>query len=312
MPQSTLSQHGADGFLLPWHEYSNDDIFVNLQNIRDFRVIAQYPHFLGDPKPLQESIADRLYEETYAILAAAKLNRFDSLKRLNEDNDLAIRYTDDDHGFVIVISADGTLKISRTGSSLERFYRWYTMFMPHMNDLVAAVTQEYEGALNRRHGSELRVTPTRATYGFSFLLHTFKKAAGRKRERNSRLLNVLLTKVPGKDGHLVSFTEDLFPELGRVDISISRWNSSPAGIVREVFNMEAPSNRDYGALWLDFSFIGETAGSEAPPREIVDFDAFFGRYDIPINDFLQRHCLSNFLSNLTEGLTFESSTGWLP
>jgi hypothetical protein len=299
-------------FLLPWDEFSDADIFVNLTSIRDFRVVTQYPQFLGDSTKLREVISDRLYEETYAIVEATKLGRFDTLSRVNENGRLGVRYGDDDHGFAVVVDTDGSVYISRPGSSLERFYRWYTVFMPHVATLIGAVTAEFEKALNLKQGSELRVTPTRAAYVFEFLLHNFRKANGRRRERNSRPISTLLSKVPGADGVPVEFTEALFPELGRVDISINRWNSSPAGQIRELFKLEAPSNRDYGALWLEFHYVGETGSNEAPPREIVNFDAFFDRFDIPINDFLQRNCLANFLTSLTAGLSFESTTGWLP
>ena len=300
-------------FIVPWEEFSKPEIFEHVRNVRDFDMQVQYPRFLreDDSKP-RERFADRLYEELYYVVRDAKLARFEQVKRFTTSDALGAEYDDSDYQFTVGVDRDLTLRLRRPGSSFERFYRWYETFMPHFGRLVQSVTLEYQQIVNTREGTEIVVAPSRALYRYRFLLHNFRSVKRRASVKNTRLLSAALQRVPGRDGKLVTLEDALLPEMGRVDISISRWNQSPSGMIREIYSLEAPANRDYGALWADFTYVGETGPTELPPRTIVDFDVFFERIDIPLNDFLHTRCLQNFIGTLTDNITFDTTAGELP
>lgn len=313
-----MSQNGNSLLTLPWEKYSKPAVFRNLENIESFSAIVQFPQFvdMGDQEH-RERIIDRLYQEVFAVLSEVKLGGYEMLERFSRDSttgesDAGVRYKDDTWGFDLYLGGDQQLVLARTGSSFERFYDWYLLLMPFYKRFVQALQEEYEEIVNSKRGSELRVKPSRSSYVFRFLLHDFDKPNRQKRVKNTELLRAALTKVPGSDGSLVDLTDDVLPELGRVDVQISRWNKTAAGPVREIYEIIAPANRDYGALWIRFSYVGETADGEVAPRQIIDMDQFISQVDLPLSDFLQMRCLVNFLGTLSTGVGFKSSAGALP
>ena len=303
---------------LPWDRYSKPPIFENLDNIASFSAMAQFPQFIpsGDDK-LREQLIDRLYQEVFAVITEIGLGAQDRIERFSRESttggsDVGVQYKEDTWEFTLYVTDNQQLILARGGSSFRRFYDWYLVFMPYYKRLVEALQEEYEQIIHERNGSELRVTPSRASFVFRFLLHDFTTLNRRTKVKNTMLLRSALTRVPGSDGSLVDLSDDVLPELGRVDLKISRWNETVAGLVREVYELQAPANREYGALWAEFSYLAETSDSDAPPRTVTDMGQFISRVDLPLNDFLQMHCLNNFLGTLSEGVSFHSSAGSLP
>lgn len=296
-------------------------MFSGLEHINGFSVRVDFPRFIGkEASELRDRWVDRLYSELYAVCKSTGLYAHDRIVRFasegeGEESQAGVAYEDDPFEFRISVTSEQALHIVRKGSTFERFYSWYTLVMPHLSNFILAVQQEYEAFLREKRGTEFSIAPSFAAYRYSFILYDFTiplNGGRRKKVRNTELLRQVLTHVPGSDGALVELSNETAKELGRVDVSISRWNTVGDNRIRQLYGIEAPANRDYGALWLNFSYIAETSDSEVLPRKAADMEPFLQRPDLPLNDFLQIDCISNFLGTLMKDTTFRSTAGTLP
>lgn len=301
-----------EDLLVPWEDYRKPDLFNHLQNIASFNVVTQFPAFVGSgEEKFRALLVDRIYQELFDVVQASGFDHLDQIQRFTADDHAGANFTDDDNGFRLGVARDYALHLEHPGSSFERFYKWYTSAMPHLGRIVASFRDEYQTFLNSRKGSQIEIQPTRSQFIFRFRLFDFKRH-GTQSAKNSNLLQNALDKVPGEDGTLVKFDQSQLGDMSRIDLKVSRWHDSPTGPVREVFDIEAPGNRDYGTLWLTFSYIAESFKLGRTTGVPPNFEHFFNRVDLPVNEFLQTHCLRNFLASLTEGYTFSSSVGQIP
>lgn len=316
MVDEPLSQEpDDDSFLLPWATFSDHAVFDNVEDLTRFRLLLQFPRFLSwrDPAAMV-GYQDVLYESLYEIIGHARYFGFDELERVRDPSSVGVRYRDADYGFSVTFSQESVLELTRDGSSLESFYDWYGRVMPHFVDLVSAVRTRLQNEASTDH-RRLTIDPARGMYTFNFIFHDFRDPSAQRGGapvKNSRVLRSALTHIPGTTGALVELTDDELPDLGRIDLKVSRLHPSPCGLVREVYDVEAPGNRDYSTLWFSCSYIAETRLDSDVTREPPDFDVFISRYEYPLLEFVRQRALVHFLSGITKGLRFRSTSGRLP
>lgn len=321
MPAEQDTQTRDDGtpFLLPWKAFCDDDIFANVDSIHSFRIRVFFPQFIAwSGRDKMVPYQDALYESMYEVLEQSRLFHFDRLQRNQTANSVGVSYTDADAEFSVDFDQDATLQLTRPGSSLEQFYSWYGRVMPHLVRIVDGVRDQ----LGRQSGGAdgpRNIQPSRAMYTFGFILHGFASgpASRPRRVKNAHVLRRALTHVPGADGELVELSDAELPELGRIDLAISRRHQSPSGMIREIYRLEAPGNRDYGTLWLQLSYIAETRDETYDVEDVEDvkqpdFAIFLRRFDYPLLEFVRERALCHFLSGITQGLTFKAVPGRLP
>lgn len=322
----------GSSFLIKWDDFRDHDIIEMVDSISRFYIAVQFPQFTAfrDDAALAD-VQDVLFEATYDVLQKSKLLRFDDLTRVASSDGIAVKYGDADNEFHVEFTRGSELRIVRNGSSFERFYGWYASVMPHVPHVVDQTRRHLERRVRPGHEAA-RYEPARARYVFTFILHSFQTGQ-RKRSPipNSHIVRKILTQVPGPDGNLVALDEAQYPDLGRLDVSISRWRAAPGGRVREVYDIQAPGNRNYGTLWFELSYIAETptdhAESEATlgvlgspnPLRIAsrsrgqpDFEQFLDRFDLPLLDFVRERALVNLLASLTDGMSFKATPGQIP
>ncbi|MFG1645506.1 hypothetical protein ACGFMK_34930 [Amycolatopsis sp. NPDC049252] len=304
------SDDDAHEFLVEWEKYAHLPIFEHLSSINYFQLSVQFPRFRAWSSADQmHGVADCLYEEAYELLTRSKLYRYDELRRTTGSHFVGVHYEDADTDFHLELTTGAELILRRQGSSMERFYQWYMRIMPEVHKLYVKVREYLE-----RLSVPLRdIGPARAGFVFRFILYDFR-TVGRASEpvKNSTILGSSLAKVPGVDGKLLDLGSSRLGDLGRIDLAVSRWIDAPGGSVREIYKVEAPGNLDYGALWVEFTYIAETRDDSSGKRQQPDFSEFLRRYDHPVTDFLRDRALNGFLSDLTSHVSFNSTPGLLP
>ena len=311
-----MDDSGDDGeaFLVDWKDYSASAIFEHLAAINFFQLSIQFPRFRAwtDATQMQQ-LADCLYEETYELLSRSGLYHYHRLERITSSSAVGVHYDDADSDFQIQISTTNELILQRKGSSMERFYEWYRLVMPEIHRLYVKIREFLETLSEPGAGSRRSIQPARAGYIFKYILHDFEELKrGHADVKNSALMKACLSRIPGTDGRLVDLDELQLGSLGRIDLAVSRWIDAPGGSVREIYNVEAPGNLDYGTLWLDFHYLAETRDDTSGKRHEPDFSEFLRRYDHPVTDFLRDRALDGLLSDLTAGVSFHATPGLLP
>ncbi|MGC9667517.1 hypothetical protein ACNTMW_13280 [Planosporangium sp. 12N6] len=301
-----------DDFLGEWDVFRAPDIFECIDSIHRFALEVQYPQFTHwESTTSMSGVHDALYEEVYELLSRTGLYRYDSLERASDSDSVRVEYNDADQGFAVVFTRGNQLRLERTGSSFRRFFDWYKLILPGVAKVEAALREELERLCSR--DERRHIEPARASYHFAFILHDFSQGRSRaNRVRNSHVLRRALTHVPSGDGGLVELSDKEIPDLGRIDLAVSRWQDGPSGPVREIYDIQAPGNRDYGTVWIYLTYVAESRLEAEPPRQQPDFDMFLQRYDYPLVEFVRERALARFITEMTDGLLFRSTPGQLP
>lgn len=260
-----------------------------------------------------ELILNRVARDLYAtfldVLEEARFFREDSLELRINSRGFEILFQDADLEFSFSLS-DGRLSLRRRGSGLSRFKEWYSRIMPSLNGIVDKVSSSLV-----EHAEWPTARVLQAQMAFRVIAYDFIPVGSENRTsvKNARIMDRLVRSVPGFDGKLESPTaED--SDLGRVDYKLSRWVLQPAlPPVREIFHVEAPSNRSYSALWLTYVVSGETRFESDGNRSMFDFSVFTEDNGMWVyEDLFINHFIKGFVGDLTQGYTFETTVGQLP
>jgi hypothetical protein len=304
-----------------FEEYSRAPIFKNLPNINYFTVTVQIPKvyqwFKGS---LSDRLAGRMYDEVLRVLEAARFYSYEQLKISQTQNTVGVVYEDDVFSFSLSIDSDGDLTLRRSGSSFERFHEWYVRLMPSLESLVSRliqaiveeVTEERLGHITDQFARKFEIQPVRASFQFRFVAYDLHRPPSDNNERNLAVMTKLVDELPQESGHLAPVTRESFAEYGRMDVKLSRWSSHPMGWAREVYTVEAPANRNYSALWFDFSYVGETKDDAHGVRTPLDASSFLKFIEAPYVNFLKERAIEAFLADLTDSFVFQTTAGSLP
>ncbi|MBF6621206.1 MAG: hypothetical protein ITG02_13380 [Patulibacter sp.] len=247
------------------------------------------------------------------------------------DSGFRLNYSDADVGFSLSV-LEGKIQLERHGSKIDGFEAWYRSFVPFMRSLISDILDELQSAFEWKSLKVLRAQMLFRMIAYDFV--PTDQVEADDSVKNYRLMSRLAAGVPGKQGRIVS-TEDVqwLDGMGRVDIIVSRWSKLESGCpVREVYTVEAPGNRDYSSLWLEYSIIGETPSKRrtspsaqdaelesaeqherqdtSPAFDFDDFMAFNG-VDL-FEGFFQEHFLSGFWPDLFANFDVFTTADRLP
>ena len=263
------------------------------------------------------SVARMLYPRLLQVLREARFFEEDLLKLQLSSTGLEFNFREADFGFVLSV-VDNVLHLRRGGSELGRFDEWYRALVPSLASVVSTTLEAFEETFK---WEDLRVL--RAMCAFKVLAYGFETPdgeapqsdsvgshpqTGEGRIRNTRLMSSLLRQVPGEGGRLSPVSETIEDSLGRVDLKVSHWMKLANGCpVREVFDVEAPGNRDYSGLWLTYSVIGESF-DVGEARSGFEFDRYLAMNGLDIlGDLFMGRFVSGFLQDFLGAYVFRTS-----
>lgn len=282
---------------------------LSIEHINNFEFVAYLPPvFSARPEDAVANSARSAYLKIIEILEASEFYHSEQL-RLHiypKTYGFAIKFEDADYGFEFAFVED-RLVLRRSGGSLERFEAWYRRLMPSLGSLIDSTIRSMEEASEWE-----RIEILRAQFRFTVIAYDFQPLDGDRIVRNSEVVPRLIVAVPGEGGRLVQASESQSP-FGRIDYKVSRWVPLPNGsMVREVYDVEAPGNRNYTSVWLTYSVIGETYEADIDERRKFDFDLFVQGNGEDVFADLGEKFIAGFATDLFYGFTFKTASGALP
>jgi hypothetical protein len=291
-------------------DYTKDiGLFADLTEIKEFIFFIDIPpvDFLGNAE-VRGDVVREMYSQMRAVVKGAQLYYEEQIKVETTEEEIRVTYGDDKNDFTIR-AGKGLIAIRRSGSSFADFHEWYSAVMSYSPVVVQAV----RSVIGEK--TKQVVDPLRATFSYRFLLHDFTRldrgaAATRPKVKNVEVLKGLLGRLPNEQGVLADATGQE-RNLLRVDVNLSTMTTVRQKKRNLWFRVEAPSNKGWKSLYLDFAY---TAGSATLPdgrREAFDETAC-EEWDIAYTEFLRDIAIRGFLTSLLEGYTFRSSASVLP
>lgn len=279
------------------------------QHLREFQFSATVPPFVrGEDDKVIAQVARATYSRMLEVLVASGFYHQDDLSLILRDGGFELNFSDADLGFQFGM-LDGRITLRRGGSRLDRFSAWYSAFMPSLGSLVDQVVDGL-----RTYGEWTRVDVLRAQMSFAFIAFDFKPTLEIEQTvRNAQVMNRLISAAPDDGGSLAK-PDEAASALGRVDYAVSRWvEISPGSHLREIYQVEAPGNRNYSSLWLTYTVSGETYNEGDMVRQPFQFASMVGDNGEAVYERLFRaHFLDKFIPGLTEGFSFDTTAGNLP
>jgi hypothetical protein len=294
---------------IEWETYrKNRPIFDMLTDIQRFSL-----HFDIPPVPemadavFSGALATRMYKHVRDAVNHAKFYANDELSLTASGGSASVLYGDDRFDFGLEIR-DGSITLQRQGSRFEDFHRFYADLFMHVPQMFNELRKEIADMTRRE------CTLVRGAYVFEFLIFDIQPASGvGRRVRNSEVMRKVITGVPGDDG-VLSNSDSVLADAGRVDVNISRWVEMDTGMRLYRYSLEAPANKDGAALWVKFSYGGETYSSPSGRQQRTPFNAdqFLTEYDRAYVGFLRDTAIGGFLASLFREYVFRTSAYLLP
>lgn len=295
-----------------WGVFSEGiELLELLKDINYFQFSAELPmSVIWANEEVRYRVAQLVYDEVVEVLRVSGLYRYDQLTMLASAQEIQVRYADDRFGFDVRLR-DESLTIARQGSAFDRFHRWYVEVAPHFGGLVEKVSSAIEEAIRSVTGLERRMPVQTAGYSFRFIVYDIRSRAG-ELMLNSQVLEPLVPRCPGAMGVLCG-TETETKSIARLDATFHKWQERLGRPWVEVYNVEAPSNRDWSSVWVTFSMVGRSFERPSDGTR-VDFEAsvFISDYVTPLVDFLRERGMRGFLGELLKDKSFSSAAGLLP
>lgn len=288
-------------------------VLTDQNHVSDFQFAATIPPVVSgaDDKVLGQ-VARGVYSQMLDVLAASGFHHQDDLELRLTSKGFELVFKDADLGFQFGM-VDGKILLRRDGSTIARFDAWYSQLMPSIGSLVDQVL-----AGMREFGDWNRVEVLRAQMSFQLIAYDFRElssvtSSGGSAVKNSRLMSRLISSVPDAEGRLSAPDGD-GAELGRVDYGVSRWvDVGGTTRLREIYNVEAPGNRNYSGLWFTYLVSGETYNESEVSRLPFDFAAMIGDNGRRVYEELFRaRFLDNFVPDVLNGYSFQTTAGQLP
>jgi len=301
-----------DGSMANWDSFASGlPILASLRDMNFFQFHTELPMtVVWANDEVRHRVAQLVFDEVLEVLRVSGLYRYDQLSVLASDEQIMVQYSDDRFGFEVNLQNE-SLKISRRGSSMDRFHRWYVEVAPHFGGLVEKVSSAIEEAIKSATGLQRRMVVQSASFNFRFILFDICDIDGHTL-LNSEVLEELVPRCPGEAGSLAS-TETETKSIARLDATFQKWQQRNGRTWIEIYSVEAPSNRDWSSIWTTFSMVGRSfEGPSGGVRTEFEAAAFISDYVTPYIEFLRDRGLQGFLSGLTAGRTFSTTAGSLP
>jgi hypothetical protein len=294
-----------------WETFAAPEIFNNLQDIREFYLsVSGRFDLIWLVEKLAVEVGQRVYDSVAEVLLESGLHREEQLSFQVGQSVITVSYEDDRFGFQVDLTRSG-FHLRRRGSSLNNFHRWYLAVARHFGLLVEKVFYAVSQVVERHTGFDFTYRPTRAEYRFEFILFDFTEAGGDVLQ-NVEVLKDVVPLVPGSDGGLQSTVQNR-EGISRVDVKVIRDQEKEGRVWSEVYDLQAPANRDRTSIWVYFSFLGATR-DDAPGDGRIDFDsaAFIGDWVTPLVDFLRDRGIVGFLGSVVGDKKFRTTSAQLP
>lgn len=295
-----------------WNSFSaNSPVLGSLKDINYFHFRTELPMaVVWANDEVRIRVAQLAFDEVMEILRVSGLFKYDQLTVLAGDEQIVVQYNDDRYQFEVNLQGEG-LTITRRGSSMDRFHRWYVEVAPHFGGLVEKICAAIEEAIRSVTSLQRRMVVQSASYNFRFILYDVKDASGRVL-LNSEVLEELVPRCPGPDGSPAG-TEHETRSIARLDVSFQKWQQREGRTWIEIYSLEAPSNRDWSSIWATFVMVGRSFEDPASGvRSEFESSAFISDYVTPYIEFLRDRGLNGFLYGLAAGRNFSTAAGSLP
>ncbi|MGW5863930.1 hypothetical protein ACWFRJ_17395 [Streptomyces sp. NPDC055239] len=275
-------------------------------------------------------VALRLHGAIEEALVEARFANIPNLETSIGDERLNFHFRDTDYAFDLDLHGDGRIQISRPGSTLRTFHRWYTLFMPTVPGIlikaIAALDAELHRTLEGNDSGtvaadeiERRVKLLTASFTFDVVCHNFHPH--HVRDQQVRNLDVMMQNIairlPDANGRIDRSLDGAhhrdFGSYGRMDYRVSRTHPTHEGIIQQMQVM-APSASDWSGLFFQLVYSGADFGSTLHGERVrIDSQHFLqpaAGADAYIS-FFRDIGLKGFVHSVTEGYDFDTTSGSL-
>jgi len=290
---------------MEYNTYDDGKSFVyNVDDINNFQITIEFPMIADwEDDKTRSRFQDRLHDDTIQLLRTSEFYSESRLEQSKFADHFAIEYSDDVNDFKISCYQN-RIVIQKRGIRMESFHRWYFSAAPSFRVLVHSLIELMEQVLERK----LAITDVH--YYFGFILYDFRKDG--RLFKNYEVLKRLVTKVPSDTGMIQDVDEGNL-EISRADYKVSCWDVSADGDRRLIsYSVEAPANREYSGLWFTFAYgSGTYTDPKTGKREWTQPDRLLDEHE-KVYEFIWKRGVKGFIKSLLDGLTFKSTTTYIP
>lgn len=303
----------------------------NVQNIRQFGFRAMLSGVGRWSRLINSSrVALRLHGAIEEALDKAKFANLPGLDTAIDDERLLFQFRDPDHAFELSFYGDGRVELTRPGSTLRTFHRWYTRFMPAVPDILRKAIAAFDVELHRTlEGEQIESTaadeiPSRvklltAAFEFDIVCHNFRRLRFQERARNlDVMMENIAIRLPDAEGRIARSAngaphEGNYEEFGRMDYRVSRRHPTQESVSQHL-QVTAPAASDWSGLFFQLMYSGEHSGAEEQgTRVTLDTHHFLqpaAGADAYIS-FFRDIGLAGFVASVTDGYQFDTTSGSL-
>ncbi|GHB41723.1 hypothetical protein GCM10010306_039160 [Streptomyces umbrinus] len=333
MDRARLDRNYSALFLddVSWDDFSTG-FTQTVQNIREFSFYAVLSGVGRWSKLIDSSrVALRLHGAVEEALIQAKFANLPLLETAIADERLLFQFRDTDYAFDLSFYGDGRVQLTRPGSTLRTFHRWYTHFMPTIPDILRKAIDAFDTELHRTLEGEhvndasadeipRRVKLLTASFTFDIVCHNFRRH--RHNNHHARNLDVMMENIairlPDAEGRINRDVggnplQGSFDDFGRMDYRVSRLHPTQESVSQHLQVM-APSASGWTGLFFHLVYSGEHSGAdEHGGRVMLDAHHFLqpaAGADAYIS-FFRDIGLEGFVSSVTKGYDFDTTSGSL-
>ncbi|KQW01994.1 hypothetical protein [Streptomyces sp. Root369] len=302
----------------------------SVQNIRQFTFQAVFSG-VGRWSRLVDSsrVALRLHGAVEEALIQAKFANLPALETAIDEERLLFQFRDTDYAFDLSFYGNGRVQLTRPGSTLRTFHRWYTRLMPTLPDILRKAIGALDAELHRTLEGEQstgtapdeitkRVKLLTADFAFDIVCHNFRRHQFNDRARNlDVMMENIAIRLPDARGRIDRGTNSAaqgeYDDFGRMDYRVSRRHPAQLS-VSEHLQVMAPSASDWSGLFFQLVYSGEHSGADQQGTRVsLDTHHFLqpaAGADAYMS-FFRDIGLAGFVASVTKGYDFDTTSGSL-
>ncbi|MEW6249172.1 MAG: hypothetical protein AB1716_00870 [Planctomycetota bacterium] len=271
-------------------------ILEDLSRIRRFSFAVQHANVSAlAQRDFQVLIADHLAQEMAKFVTEQELHQLDCLECEPGEKQIDVTYNDDVCHFQASLN-DHIFAVTRKGSTMDEFHRFYGIVAPFLPMLYASTVRRIEEVSQSR----IKIAPFLCTYRFDFTLSSFKPTG---KGRKDRIPNFVLMDRLVPFFSASPFKEMNFSQVSRTDVKLSAWKEF-GGAPRDLwFDIKAPANRQCSIMELSFAYQGGTHTDTGGTRKPFD-PKTLEEWDVALIDFLKNLVFNKFLMSWLKDVSF--------
>jgi len=206
---------------LSFDDYAKSSLFQHLVDINSFHLLAEVPPLGRRIDPVRiDAIVSRMFEHLRGVVKGAGFFHDYELETSEEPGRFGVEYKDDRFDFSVNIT-DDRISLVRRGSRLRNFHKWYNALMPSASGIIEATGHILSEELKRK------VEVLRSAFQFRFVIYDIEPEGAAKPVSNSVIMRKLLRGFPDDTGEM-SEADHVLATMGRADVNIARWTTTPA------------------------------------------------------------------------------------